>query len=394
MKSISINHVDKTLGTPSDWLKFNTRDFSQDSRREFCNKHKELLRKEIEGPKALDYAEFSTLHEGSALQNLDQFCYVSYRHDDRTFTSQAWNRLFRIQEQVVREYVMEFMSSFKFRDHVMELDIVDTVDELDNNPFEFFYDACIRNRPNNYNPTEYFIEISIRNHYDTRHPPSYTIIKNPTRRLVYRIVTLGPETSLLSVAKLVDLGISRYNGLGLGELVDDQLDNSGDEAASAEARRAHDEAGGVRRHLDMSFTNRLRAMDDKLGDIDTNIYKLSNDVEDLTYVVSGMSEQYDQFYEEFRQMKMEQERFRNWNTDHLSQLLAYHHIDHTRYDGTRYSHVLNIPDLGVQQGVNFMSSPQVFSTAPTASPNLFGYFDASGAGTSTSQNPRNDMDEE
>ncbi|GKA32553.1 hypothetical protein Tco_0718920 [Tanacetum coccineum] len=108
----------------------------------------------------------------------------------------------------------------------------------------------------------------------------------------------------------------------------------------------------------MSLTNRLRDMDDRLGDMDTNIYKLSNDVKDLTYVVSGMYEQYDRFYGEFGQMRMEQERF--W----------------------------------VQQGVNFMSSPQVFSTTPTASPNQFGYFDASDAGTSTSQNPRNDMDEE
>ena len=46
-----------------------------------------------------------------------------------------------------------------------------------------------------------------------------------------RSVTLGPETSLLSVEKLVDLGICRYNGLGYGEMVDDLPDNGGDEAA-------------------------------------------------------------------------------------------------------------------------------------------------------------------
>ncbi|GKC49633.1 hypothetical protein Tco_1072378, partial [Tanacetum coccineum] len=97
----------------------------------------------------------------------------------------------------------------------------------------------------------------------------------------------------------------RYNRLGLGELVNDQLDNSKDEGAVAEARGAHDEEGGVRRRPNMTFTGRLRAMDDWLGDMDTNIYNLSNDVEDLTYVVSGMSEQYDQFYGEFGHMRME-----------------------------------------------------------------------------------------
>ncbi|GKF57596.1 hypothetical protein Tco_0171133, partial [Tanacetum coccineum] len=47
-------------------------------------------------------------------------------------------------------------------------------------------------------------------------------------------------------------------------------------------------------------------MDDRMGDIYTNIFKLSNNVEELTDVVSGMSKQYDQFYEEFNTMREEQ----------------------------------------------------------------------------------------
>ncbi|GKG52848.1 hypothetical protein Tco_0549960, partial [Tanacetum coccineum] len=42
----------------------------------------------------------------------------------------------------------------------------------------------------------------------------------------------------------------------------------------------------------------LRAMDERLGEI-------VNEVDELTYVVSGMSEQYDQFYEEFWQWQTE-----------------------------------------------------------------------------------------
>ncbi|GJW28122.1 hypothetical protein Tco_0044997 [Tanacetum coccineum] len=161
---------------------------------------------------------------------------VIMRHEDRTYTSQAWNVLFRIQELVIREYVLEFLSSFKFRDHVTELDIVDTMG--------------------------------------------------------------AKKKSMIVGAHLIGR-IARYNGLGLGELFDDMLDKSKDEVAVAEARRAHDEADGVRRHPNMSFTNRLRAMDDRLGDIDPNIYKLSDKVENLTAVVSEMSKQYDQFYGEF-----------------------------------------------------------------------------------------------
>ncbi|GJW40949.1 hypothetical protein Tco_0066794 [Tanacetum coccineum] len=177
-----------------------------------------------------------------------------------------------------------------------------------------------------------------------------------------RSVTLRPETSLLNVAKLVDLGICRCNGLGYGELVNDIPDNGEDEGA---ADAGNDDEGGVRGCPNMSFTNRLRAMDERLGEMETDISKLGSNVDDLTYVVSGMSEQYDQFYREFRQMRIEQERFQNWNADHLSQLLSYHHIGHTRYDGTHYSYIPNIPNLRVHQGVNFMSSTPVYYTAPS-----------------------------
>ncbi|GKD41422.1 hypothetical protein Tco_1261629 [Tanacetum coccineum] len=100
-----------------------------------------------------------------------------------------------------------------------------------------------------------------------------------------------------------------------------------------------------------------------------------------------MSEQYDQFYEEFGQWRTEQERFQTWNTNYLSQLLAHHHIDHTRYNGNPYAYVPNIPDLGVQRGVNFMSSTP-------SSPNLFGLFGDDNAGPSTSRNQQNDMNED
>ncbi|GKD74416.1 hypothetical protein Tco_1332698, partial [Tanacetum coccineum] len=96
-------------------------------RNEFRKRFSEIRIKEIECHEGLDFEEFGALHEGTALQNLDQFCHVSYEQDDRRFVSQAWNRLFRIKEQVVREYVMEFLSSFTFRDHIEELDEADTM---------------------------------------------------------------------------------------------------------------------------------------------------------------------------------------------------------------------------------------------------------------------------
>nr|GEY44307.1 hypothetical protein [Tanacetum cinerariifolium] len=119
------------------------------------------------------------------------------------------------------------------------------------------------------------------------------------------------------------------------------LDDSENEADVDEVRRAQNEEGGVRRHPNMSFTNMLRAMDDRLGDMDTNIFKLSDEFENLTAVMSEMFEQYDQFYREIDAM-----------------------------------------------------SQQYFSTAPTAYTDLFGLFGTLDAGPSTSHHPENDMDEE
>nr|GEU92144.1 hypothetical protein [Tanacetum cinerariifolium] len=102
-----------------------------------------------------------------------------------------------------------------------------------------------------------------------------------------RSLNLGQETSLLNVAKLVDLGICRYNGLGYGELVNDIPDNDEDEGV---ADAADDDERGVSCRPNMSFTSRLRAIDERLGEMETDISKLGGDIDDLTYVLSGMSE--------------------------------------------------------------------------------------------------------
>ncbi|GJZ05341.1 hypothetical protein Tco_0538616 [Tanacetum coccineum] len=127
-------------------------------------------------------------------------------------------------------------------------------------------------------------------------------------------VTLGPKTLSMSVAKLVDLGIRKYNGLGIGEMVAEIPEVARDDDDGA--RQA--EIGGVGRHPNMSNANRLKAMDERL------------------------------------QWQTEKERFISRNIDHLSQLLAHHHIDHTRYDGTAILMYRTFLISGIQQGVNFI----------------------------------------
>ncbi|GJT46498.1 hypothetical protein Tco_0955213 [Tanacetum coccineum] len=378
-----------------EWLKFN-HNFSSDIQKEFRKRFLEIRIKGNEYPEGLDFEEFGALHKGIALQNLNQFCHVSYEQDDRRFTSQAWNRLFRIKEQVVREYVMEFLSSFTFRDYIEELDTTYTMvfqlggerrsmtmrqfiqalglythQEMNTNLFEAFYDSCYRSRPINYDPNPYVICITTHASYDTRHPSTYTSIQNPICHLVHHSLTLFVAGSYSGKEKVtmddlfllhsMDGGVSvdvpwhvakflydkakGYNGLGIGEMVAEILEVAGDD----DDRAGQAEIGGVRRHHNMSNANRLRPMDERLGEI-------VNDVTELTYV-----------------------------------LLARHHMNHTHYKGTRYSFVLDIPNLGVQQGVNFLSGTPGYSTAPSPSASQFGMF--GDAHPSTSHN-HDDMNQE
>ncbi|GJU23882.1 hypothetical protein Tco_1157224 [Tanacetum coccineum] len=312
-----------------EWLKFNNRNFSFDSRKEFRKRFLEIQIKEIEHPEGLDFEEFGALYNGIALQNFDEFCHDSYEQDDRRFVSQAGNRLFRIKEQVVREYVMEFLSSFTFRDHIEELDAVDTMvfqlgaGPLTTTPPHMFSTLppvpavtpdTLHHTPQSEAPSVHGWGVSIdvpwhvakflfdKAKGSKRKSP--IVGENLIRRIAHYYglmtvealtnVTLGPEASSMGVAKLVDLGICKYNGLGIGELVAEIPEVAGDDDVGAGQAKI----GGFRRHPNMSTANRLRAMDERLGEI-------VSDVDELTYVVSGMSEQYDQFYGEFGQWRIE-----------------------------------------------------------------------------------------
>ncbi|GJY77252.1 hypothetical protein Tco_0482368 [Tanacetum coccineum] len=280
-----------------EWLKFNNRDFTRDTRKEFKKRLTKIQIKEIECPEGLDFEEFSR-HSGKEKVTLDDL-FLLHSMDGGVSVDVPW--------------------------HVAK----------------FFSDKAKGSRRKSPIVGAHLIR-KIASYYGLM---TLGALIN---------VTLGPETSFMSVAKLVDLGICRYNGLSIGEMVAEILEVAGDDDVGVGQAKI----GGVGRHPNMSNANKIRAMDERLGEI----------------------------------WRAEQERFLTWKTDHLSLLLEHHHIDHTCFNGTPYSYVPDILDLGVQQGVNFMSGTPVYSTAPSPSSSQFGMFNAN-AGPSTSQ-PQDDMHED
>ncbi|GJT29228.1 hypothetical protein Tco_0909503 [Tanacetum coccineum] len=246
--------VEAVRRAKGEWLKFNNREFSADSRKEFSKRHSEISIKEIKRHEALNIDKFGALHEG----------------------------VVRIHKLVVRKYIIEFLSSRHNGKEKVTLDDLFLLHSMDGGvrvdvPWhvgKFFIDKAKGYKKKS---------LIVGAHLIGRIARSYGLITQGS----LRSATLRLETSLLNVAKLVDLGICRYNGLGYGELVDDIPDNDEDEGA---VDAGDDDAEGVRCRPNMSFTNRLRAMDERLGEIETDIYRLGRNVDDLTYIVFGMSE--------------------------------------------------------------------------------------------------------
>ncbi|GKD55985.1 hypothetical protein Tco_1289372, partial [Tanacetum coccineum] len=148
--------------------------------------------------------------EGRALHVLEQFCHVSFKHDGRTFTPKlgiVW---------MVGRWLM-FLGTWlsfcqtKLRDIKKKSMIVGA-------------------------------------HLIGRIARSYGLMSSSS----LRAITLYPGTSLLNTIKLVELGICKYNALGMAELLDNRFDDSEDKAVAAKAKRAQEEAGDVRRHPNLS----------------------------------------------------------------------------------------------------------------------------------------------
>ncbi|GJX10330.1 hypothetical protein Tco_0200189 [Tanacetum coccineum] len=273
-----------------EWLKFNTHDFLQEIHKEFRNNLKDLLKKEIKGLEALDYADFSIA-------------------DTLVFQLGGVRRSMTMRKFIL---ALGLYTEEDAREKVTleDLFLLHNIDEGDRVDVPWTISKFLTDKAKGAKKKSMIVGAYLIG----RIAKSYGLMAPA----YMRVVTLGQETWLLNVAKLVDLDICRYNRLGMGELVDDKLDNSEDEAAAAKAREAQEQEGVM-----ISFMESL-----------------------------------------------------------------------DRLEWSKKGFVTRTLATWVQQGVNFMSIPQIFSTAPTTSPNPFGLFNDAGAGPSTSHNHGNDMDEE
>ncbi|GJR61979.1 reverse transcriptase domain-containing protein [Tanacetum coccineum] len=143
---------------------------------------------------------------------LDKFVIVFIDDGQQVFVSHAWRRLFGIQAPLVREFILEFLSTCKMSDTEMGLDVADTLcfqlggvrrrmtwrqfilalglhtkQEIAKAGFGAYWAGSGRLIPNKGDLRDYWIKIS--SNRDFLGPaPSYILIRDLVRRLCHRMI--------------------------------------------------------------------------------------------------------------------------------------------------------------------------------------------------------------
>ncbi|GJZ59800.1 hypothetical protein Tco_0615616 [Tanacetum coccineum] len=103
----------------------------------------------------------------------------------QVFVSHAWRRLFKIRAPLVREFIMEFLSTCRMSDTEMGLH---TEHEMEKAGFGAYWTSSDRVIPKKGDLRDYWIEIS--SDRDFLGPsPSYVLIRDLVRRMCHRMIT-------------------------------------------------------------------------------------------------------------------------------------------------------------------------------------------------------------
>ncbi|GKC09045.1 hypothetical protein Tco_1000655, partial [Tanacetum coccineum] len=130
--------------------------------------------------------DFAGLTKGMR-QTLDGRLRMVYTGDEgqELFTSHAWRRLFEIRGPLVREFILEFLSTCRMNDTEMGLH---TTEEMAEDGFQAYWLGNERVIPDKGDLRDYSIEIS--SDIDFLGPaPSYVYIRDLVRRLCHRMIS-------------------------------------------------------------------------------------------------------------------------------------------------------------------------------------------------------------
>ncbi|GKE84107.1 hypothetical protein Tco_1557849, partial [Tanacetum coccineum] len=157
--------------------------------------------------------DFTGLTKGIRQTLGDRLSMIYTRDDGQAlFTSHAWRRLFEIRGPLVREFIMEFLSTSRMSDMDMGLDVADTLcfqlsrarrkmtwrqfilalglhteEKMADAGFGAYWQGSERVIPEKRDLIDYWIKILSDRDF-LRHASSHVFIRDPVRRLCHKII--------------------------------------------------------------------------------------------------------------------------------------------------------------------------------------------------------------
>ncbi|GJV23015.1 hypothetical protein Tco_1375710 [Tanacetum coccineum] len=193
------------------WLRYQVEGYTEDIMHNYEQRLKTIWGRSVNRVHILD---FSRLTEGMRRTLADRLRMV-YTGDEgqELFTSHAWRRLFEIRAPLVREFILEFLSTCWMSDTEMGLDVADTLcfqlggarrrmtwrqfilalglhtdEEMAEDGFRAYWLGSERVIPDKGDLRDYWIEIS--SNRDFLGPAfSYVFIQDPVRRLCHKMIS-------------------------------------------------------------------------------------------------------------------------------------------------------------------------------------------------------------
>ncbi|GKB01626.1 hypothetical protein Tco_0829670 [Tanacetum coccineum] len=135
--------------------------------------------------------KLQVLDFGALTEDMDQAITDRLRMDHTraggqvVFASYAWRGFFEIHRPLVRELILEFFSTYRFANNVLDLDFA--VEEIDTDGFRAYWDKSSRVIASKADLKDYWTGISSSGDFLTM-VPSYIAIKEPVRRLCHRLI--------------------------------------------------------------------------------------------------------------------------------------------------------------------------------------------------------------
>ncbi|GJV59142.1 hypothetical protein Tco_1465242 [Tanacetum coccineum] len=145
---------------------------------------------------------------------LDSRMLMEHRDDGGVimFTSRAWRRLFNIRGPLVKELILEFHSTLRFGEVLLDLDSPDGVPG-----FSRYWSESERMIPGKGDLRDYWRSISTDGDF-LGPPPSYTLIRDPVLRLYHKMMAHSIAGSSQAPKKVTVTALFYWGGLDVGSV--------------------------------------------------------------------------------------------------------------------------------------------------------------------------------